>query len=369
MSASRIPSKTRLLIINHNIKANIQAKHVYSRKGSNSDKGSSSQYKAPRSTRAGSKAPPFVYASECGPAAFNSTDLERVSGASEYPKRQERIESWRQAVVPHGREQQTLVPFEQPRNSASTIQYPQPDNRLVLYNKPSADREAASCSALVLHEPRKNQQYSSALQSVDHATRVAPSHRAKSRSEYSQSSSGRSLSSRSSCATSIDGNRSGRQKRRRPTQSSNGSNIRHPPPPPPLPPPLPPYFQRPQGPGQPPPGPVSSPRYPQEQPPGPQTEPQFEHGVQPSPTEYLREPPQCSYCPSCPSSCSDRLIDSPQTEISSFEEEKLWVTKKLAEATEEVAWEMRRHNDDVDAMLYQRPMCYPEFSIFPNYRY
>ncbi|TGO61331.1 hypothetical protein BCON_0028g00480 [Botryotinia convoluta] len=304
---------------------------------SNSDKGASSQHRASSSVSSGFTAPTSVHASECG------------SVASKYPAAQHaRIKSWRQAVVPYGHEQQALVPFEQPRNSASAIQYPQPDNRVVLY-KPSADMEAASCSALVLHEPKESQQSSSAPRRVDHATRVAQKPQAKSRSEYSQSSSGRS--SGSSCAMSTDGNRSEKQKRPRPRKSSRRSNIRPQHPPQHPPPPPPPQFQAPRAPGQPPPRPRPGPPY--------------GSCIPPSLMDQ-RGPPQPSYCPPCPSYCTDRLIYPPQTEFQTLKE-KLSATEKLTEATVGLLVEMEIYNDNADAMRYATHMYYPGFSFLPTY--
>ncbi|TGO32184.1 hypothetical protein BHYA_0342g00030 [Botrytis hyacinthi] len=297
---------------------------------SNSNKGSSSQHRSPRSTRSSSKAPASVRASECGPVAPSHARLQRLSGASEYPNDQNaRIESWRQAVVPYEHEQQALVPFKQPRNSASTIQPPRPDNRVVLF-KPS----------------------------------VALKHHAKSRSEYSQSSSGRS--SRSSRATSIDENRSERQERPRPRQSSHRFNIRTQRPPPPPPPHLPPQFQGPRAPYQAPPEPTSAPRYPQKPPPLHRPGPHDGFCTPPSHTEHPQRPPPSLSCPP-PTYLPHTPIYPPQDEISEFEREKLVTTQRLVEATVRLHVEMERHNDNVDDMRYRTSVYYPRFPFLPTY--
>ncbi|TGO11664.1 hypothetical protein BTUL_0104g00090 [Botrytis tulipae] len=311
---------------------------------SNSNRGSSSQHRSPRSARSSSKAPASVHASECGPVAPSYARLKRLSGAFEYPIDQNAsIESWRQAVIPDDHEKQALVPFEQPRNSASTIKYPEPDNRVVLFEPPE---EAASCSALVPYRRKENQQSSSAPPRDDHAARVARKYHAKSRSEYSQSSSGRS--SGSSRATSIDGNRSDRQERPRPRQSSPRSNIRTQRPPPP------PQLRSPRAPVQASPEPTSAPRYPQKLPPFPRPEPHYESRIPQFHTEHLqRPPPSLSY----PSPRYHPYIASypQQTEISEFEREKLVTTQRLVKVNERLHMEMERHNDNVDAMRYRTP--------------
>ncbi|KAF7853791.1 uncharacterized protein EAF02_011781 [Botrytis sinoallii] len=312
---------------------------------SSSGKGSDSQHRAPRSAASSSKAPASVHASERGPMDSSNMHLQRLSGAPEFPNDQNaRIESWREAVVPYKHEQKALVPFEQPRNSASTIKYLQPDNRVVLF-KPS--EEAASCSALVLHRTKENQQSSSVLRRDDHATRVARKHHAKSRSEYSQSRSGRS--SRSSRALSIDGNRSERQERPRRRQSSHRSSTRpeHPPPPP--------QFQGPRAPDQPPPGPTSAPRYRERAPPRPLRESCIPQSL----TEHLQRPPP-------PLSCTSPIC-YPQDGIPDFEREKLVTTQRLVEATEQLRVEMERHNDNAEAMRYQTPMYFGGFSFLPTF--
>ncbi|KAF7934073.1 uncharacterized protein EAE97_008433 [Botrytis byssoidea] len=338
---------------------------------SNGNKGSSSQHSSPRSARSSSKAPASVHASECGPVAPSFARLQRLSAASKYPIDQNaHIESWRQAVISDEHEQQALVPFEQPRNSASTIKHPKPDTRLVLFKPPA---KAASCSALV------SQQSSSAPLRDDHAARVARKYHAKSRSEYSQSSSGRS--SGSSRATSIDGNRSERQERPRLRQSSHRSNIRtqRPPPPPPPPPPPhlpphlpphpsphpPPQFQGPRAPVQAPPEPTSAQRYTQELPPFPRPELHYESRIPQSHTEHLQRPPPSWSCPP-PTYLPYTILYSPEDEIAEFEREKLLTMQRLVEVNERLHVEMERHNDNVDAMLYQPPVHHPLCSFLPT---
>ncbi|KAF7914194.1 uncharacterized protein EAF01_000600 [Botrytis porri] len=100
--------------------------------------------------------------------------------------------------------------------------------------------------------------------------------------------------------------------------------------------------QGPRAPGQLPLGPIPAPRYPQ-------------------------EPPHASYCPAPPFYCSHTPVYSLQTEISKFERDKLWVIEKLTETTRELALQVERHNNNVDAMRYQTPVYYPEFSFLPTY--
>ncbi|TGO20577.1 hypothetical protein BPAE_0284g00040 [Botrytis paeoniae] len=236
------------------------------------------------------------------------------------------------------------------------MKYPQPDNRVVLYKTPP-EMKSASCSALVLHEPKASRKTSSAPQSVDHATRVAHEHHAKSRSEYSQSSSG--SSSRRSRTTSTDGHRSERQKRPRSRHSSRRPDIRpqHPPPPP--------QFQGPRAPGQPPPGPTSAPRHPQEQSPLPRPGPPYGYCI-PPPHMDQRVLPQPLYCPP-PTYFPQTPVYPPQTEISNFEREKLSVMEKLAETTGELALQMERYNDNADAMRYQTLMYYHRYPLLPTF--
>ncbi|TGO48634.1 hypothetical protein BOTNAR_0466g00100 [Botryotinia narcissicola] len=311
---------------------------------SNSNKGSSSQHRSPRSARSSSKAPVSVNEYECGTVAPSNARLKRLSGAFEYPIDQNaRIESWRQAVIPDEHEQQALVPFEQPRNQASTIKYPEPDTRLVLFKPPE---EAASCSALV------SQQSSSAPHRDDHAARVARKYHAKSRSEYSQSSSGRSSGS------------SRAAKRSRPRKSSERSNIRTQRPPPPPPPPT--QFQGPRALGQAPPEPTSGQRYPQKLPPFPRPEPHYESRIPQSHTEHLQRPPPSWSCPP-PTYAPNTIIYSPKDEIAEFEREKLLTMQRLVEVNGRLHVEMERHNDNVDAMLYQPPVYHPLCSFLPTY--
>ncbi|KAK8903205.1 hypothetical protein QC760_008687 [Botrytis cinerea] len=300
---------------------------------SDSDEGCGSQGSAPssvssgstrsRSARSSSTAPTSVHESGCGSVAYSSTDQHA------------RIESWRQAVVPY-EHQQALVPYKQPTKPASTIEFLQPDSRRTLY-KPLADTKATTHSALVLHG--SSQQSSSASQSVNHATGVAPKRQAKSRSEYAQSSSGRS--SRSSRAMSTDGRPRERQKRR----LTKGSSP----------------------PGQPPPRSTHAPRHPQKPPPVPRLELPRGPGIPPS-LEYRPELPRPLHCPPDPLHFSVRPFCPPPTEMPNFEEENLLAMKSLAEANGELAIEIARYNNNVDVMRYRTPMYFPGYPFLPGHR-
>ncbi|CCD50668.1 hypothetical protein BcDW1_5390 [Botrytis cinerea BcDW1] len=340
---------------------------------SDSDEGCGSQGSAPssvssgstrsRSARSSSTAPTSVHESGCGSVAYSSTDQHA------------RIESWRQAVVPY-EHQQALVPYKQPTKPASTIEFLQPDSRRTLY-KPLADTKATTHSALVLHG--SSQQSSSASQSVNHATGVAPKRQAKSRSEYAQSSSGRS--SRSSRAMSTDGRPRERQKRRLTKGSSRSSDIPPSPPPPPpqlkfrgapapAPPPGPPPPPQSRGasaPGQPPPRSTYAPRHPQKPPPVPRLELPRGPGIPPS-LEYRPELPRPLHCPPDPLHFSVRPFCPPPTEMPNFEEENLLAMKSLAEANGELAIEIARYNNNVDVMRYRTPMYFPGYPFLPGHR-